>query len=202
MFEMSSILCLGITLNTDSPVGGYLAVQSAITQPAGTFKAVIAGYPMLDFKSPFFTQHYEKRPFGRADELPSSMIDDHIAAVKPGEIISAILSPKRIDLAVAAVQHGRFPEMLQSNDTSLYPLETLESAKTYFPPLFIYHGVNDSAVEAEGTRRFLEKYKEVMPEGKVLVKLEPGEHGFDSVVGLDEPWLKEGLEFVTKAWLG
>lgn len=187
--------------DADACPGGYLAIQSAITQPAGTFKAVVAGYPMLDFKSPFFTQHYDKRPFGRPDELPSSIIDEHVAGMKPGEIVSAVLSPNRIELAVACVQHGRFPEMLFSHDSSLYPVETLESAQAYFPPLFIYHGLNDSAVEVEGTRKFVEKCKQVLPEGKVLVKLEPGEHGFDGMVELDEPWMKEGLDFVTKAWL-
>ncbi|KAK4695268.1 hypothetical protein P7C71_g2455, partial [Lecanoromycetidae sp. Uapishka_2] len=191
-----------VTSASYQTIGGYLAVQSAITQPPGTFKAIIAGYPMLDFKSPFFTQHYTKRPFGRADELPASIIDEHIATRKPGEIVSAILSPKRIELAVAVVQHGRFPDMLQSNDTSLYPIETLDSAKSYFPPLFIYHGLNDSAVEVAGTLEFMRKYREVMPEDKMLVKLVPGEHGFDSTLELDEPWLKEGLEFITKEWLG
>lgn len=34
--------------------GGYLAVQPAITEPAGSIKAMIAAYPTLDFKSPFF----------------------------------------------------------------------------------------------------------------------------------------------------
>jgi acetyl esterase/lipase len=31
--------------------GGYMAMQSALTQPAGTIKAVLVIYPMLDMRS-------------------------------------------------------------------------------------------------------------------------------------------------------
>lgn len=41
---------------------------------------------MLDLKSPFFTQLYEKHPFGRSD-LPPSLVDEHLAAIKPGELL-------------------------------------------------------------------------------------------------------------------
>ena len=87
------------------------------------------------------------------------------------------------------------------DDRSVYPLEMLESVKG-FPPLFAYHGRDDSAVEVEQTEVFVKRLKEVWPEGKVLVRYERGDHGFDKLVGLETPWLKEGLEFVTWEWLG
>jgi len=40
---------------------------------------------MLDLKSPSFTQLYEKHPFG-CSELPFSKVDEHLAAIKPGEL--------------------------------------------------------------------------------------------------------------------
>lgn len=131
--------------------------------------------------------------------LPPSFVDDHLAAMKPGEIVSAVTPPLRVDLALATVQYGRYPEML-GEDKSVYPMEMLESVES-FPPLFIYHGTDDSAVEIEQTEVFVKKFKQVLPEAKVLVRFEPGDHGFDAPVRLDVPWLKEGLDFIREHWL-
>lgn len=178
--------------------GAYLAVQSAITQPAGTFRAIIAAYGMLDMKSPWFTQHFAKHPYGRP-MMPPSLVDDHLASMKPGEIISAVSPPARADLALATLQYGRYPEML-GNDKSVYPMEMLREVKS-FPPLFIFHGREDSAIEVKQTENFVRRLGEVMPGGRVLVKYEHGDHGFDALAGLETPWLKEGLDFVRGDWL-
>lgn len=180
-------------------VGAYLAVQSAITQPEGTFRAIIAGYGMLDMKSPWFTTHFEKHPLSRP-MLPPSFVDDHLASMKPGEIVSAVTPPLRVDLALATVQYGRYPEMLGS-DKAVYPMEMLDTVKS-FPPLFIYHGTDDSAVEVRQTEAFVERFASVVPGGKLLVRYERGDHGFDAPVGLGAPWLREGLDFVEGEWLG
>jgi len=47
--------------------------------------------------------------------------------------------------------------MLVSDDTTLYPIETLESAKARFPPLFIFHGMDETAVEMAGYEKFVQK---------------------------------------------
>lgn len=186
--------------DASTPSGAYLAVQSAIAQPAGTFGAVIAGYGMLDMRSPWFTtQRNEKHPLGNPT-LPPSLVDDHLAAMEPGQVVSAATPPVRADLALATVQYGRYPDML-GDEAAVYPLEMLGSVKT-FPPLFIYHGTEDSAVEVRQTEAFVEKLKDVLPGAKVLVRFEHGDHGFDAPVGLEVPWLKEGLEFVAGEWLG
>lgn len=178
--------------------GGYLAAQSAFLKEA-RIKAIVAAYPMFDMRSPFFTSHYEKHPFGMP-MLPSSIIDDHLAAMKPGEVVSAVTPPARLDLAVATVQWGRFGEMLGVEEV-MYPIERLRK-EGRFPPLFVFYGREDRAVEVEGTERFVKVLREVDAEAKVVVKVEEGDHGFDVGVGLEEPWLKEGLDFVTKEWLG
>ncbi len=55
--------------------------------------------------------------------------------------------------------------MLGSDETTLYPIETLESAKPQFPPLFIFYGMDDTAVEEAGTQN-VQKSKEVLAEEK------------------------------------
>lgn len=176
-----------------------MAVQSVVAQPAGTFRAVIAAYGMLDMKSPWFTRHFDKHPMGRP-MLGPSFVDDHLAAITPGDVVSAVSPPARADLAVATVQYGRYPEMLGA-DESVYPMEMLGSVGS-FPPLFIYHGIEDSAVEVRQTEAFVERFKEVLPEARLLVTYEHGDHGFDAPTGLETPWLKEGLDFVMGDWLG
>lgn len=189
---------LSRTLVIGHSAGGYLAVQSGIMQPAGSIKAIVAAYPMLDMKSPWFTQSFDKSLFGRP-MLPNSVVDDHLAAMKTGEIVSAVNPPKRFDLVLATVQHGRYPEMM-GIERRLYPMESLGDVGK-FPPLFIYHGIEDSAVPVEGTERFVRRLKEILPKGEVLMRLESGEHGFDTPAGLEVPWLKDGLKFVSGAWL-
>lgn len=132
--------------------------------------------------------------------LPPSLIDDHLAAITPGQVVSAVTPPLRVPLALATVQYGRYPEML-GEDVSLYPLEMLKRVKG-FPKVFAYHGRDDSAVEVEQTEAFVKRCGEVLPEGRLLVRYEGGDHGFDKLSGLETPWLKEGLEFVTEEWLG
>lgn len=70
-----------------------------------------------------------------------------------------------------------------------------------FPPLFIYHGTEDSAVDGTGARKFVEEIKRILDEDKLMVKLEPGGHGFDTSVVPEEPWMKEGLALITRKWL-
>ena len=38
--------------------------------------------------------------------------------------------------------------------------------------------------------------------GKVDLRIEPGEHGFDSSATLDIPWLEKSLNHLTELWLG
>jgi len=153
---------------------------------------------MLDFKDPWYTQSYPKAFFG-GPQLPISIIDDHIAAMRPGEFISAADPPERVELMIAVGQHGRWSSLI-GTDRTLFPFEMIKTAKSY-PPLFIYHGRDDSAVPVEGTPKFVEAFKQIFPENKVLMKIEPGNHGFDSSAELSDPWLKEGLEFVAAEWL-
>lgn len=44
------------------------------------------------------------------------------------------------------------------------------------------------------------RIRESRPEAKVLYSVQPGEHGFDMYHGLEEPYIAEGIEMVTKYW--
>ncbi|KAF2274657.1 alpha/beta-hydrolase [Westerdykella ornata] len=198
----------GIALDFDrvlvsgDSAGGLLALQSAFTQPEGKIKAVLAQYPMTNIL--------------RRDPIPSGVlpngapapgpeyIDQHIASIKPGTIISSSVPYDRMPLSYALSAYGRWQEFY-GTDKNLLPITAIEDAK-YLPRTFIFHGEQDTAVSVEDTKTFVEKAKEVLGD-KVDIKLvtvKGQDHGFDCVTDVDEEkteWLKEGLKFVEQKWL-
>jgi acetyl esterase/lipase len=191
---------------TGASAGGYLAVQSALTQDQayGRVRAVIGAYPMLDVGSEFFSTALGTQHPAGVPTLPNSVLDEHLAAMVPGAVVSEADPPARYLLAVAMVQRGRWAEFLGSED-ELYPVKVVEGGRLEggkVPFMFFFHGTEDTCVPVEGAVRFAEKVKERFGEGKVHLYTAPGEHGFDVEFKLDDPWMKEGLAKVTKAWLG
>ncbi|KAJ8101952.1 Alpha/Beta hydrolase protein [Lipomyces tetrasporus] len=177
--------------------GGYLAIQSALSQPS--ISAAIAAYPMIDLKSDFYSKAFEKPIMGSA-MLPASIIDEHITDMSPGQIVSSAEPPARVGLAFAIVQQGRFMDFFGNGPPALFPMEQVEHIQSV-PPLFIFHGRDDTAVPVEESESFVATLKTRLPESKVLLVLEPGDHAFDITATVETPWLKQGLEFVTNEWL-
>jgi hypothetical protein len=86
---------------------------------------MIAAYPPIDLKIPFFTQPYEKILAG-FPMFPADTIPKHIASLNNGELRSAF----------SAIQQGKYLELLGA-DPSLFPMERLNRVKD-IPPMFIY----------------------------------------------------------------
>ena len=178
--------------------GGYLSIQSALSQPVGFIKAVIATYPIIDWESKYFTEASEKIIQG-VPMAPSLVLDNHLKSMRPGHIITSAEPPDRMDLCLISLQQGRLGEFF-GTDERLLPLKRLDKA-VYIPYIFILHGRDDSAVPIDGSYKFVEKMRERFWDDKILLHVEPGDHGFDVMTALETPWLKEGLKHVTKQWL-
>jgi len=205
---MRTTVDLTKVLSTGESAGGYLAIQSGLSHPS-FIKAVIAAYPTLGLRHhPFWTSRYEKTIMG-APQYPISVLDKHLAATAPGAVVSAAMTPERLELAMAIVQHGRYGEFLERDipngpaQSNIFPEERVKASQ--LPPAFIYHGAEDSAAPVECTEQFSNLAQEQQNEVQFF-KL-PGDHCFDGAVELiniDEPgqeWLKKGLSFITAAWL-
>ncbi|RDW57180.1 hypothetical protein BP6252_13828 [Coleophoma cylindrospora] len=203
--KLPSFLDSGIEADLDKiliegdSAGGYLAVQSALD--LGTkAKAMMAVYPPIDLKIPFFTTAYERNMVG-FPMYPADTIEKHMASVKPTDVASTAEPPLRLELGFSAIQQGRFVELLGS-DPILFPMERLDTVE-HVPSMMILHGENDSGVPYKSSEAFVEKLKETHPQVKVHYNVVPDcEHGLDAVATLDTPWLKEGLDFITPLWLG
>ena len=75
--------------------GGWLAMQSALRQPAGSIKAVIGLYPQLDLRDDFYNTKFGKDILGMP-MLPNEIIDAHVAAMAPGAVVTSDTQPSRM----------------------------------------------------------------------------------------------------------
>lgn len=178
--------------------GGWLAMQSALTQPAGSIKAVIGLYPQLDMRARFFNTKFEKLLFGMP-MLPTEIVDAHVAAMAPGAVVTSAYSPSRLDITCSMVQNGRMVEFL-GEGKELFPVEMVALAE-HMPAVLTVHGSEDSAVPVAGSERFAEALKKKLPQSAVRLDARPGDHGFDGDATMEEKWLKEDVEFITGYWL-
>ena len=173
-------------------------MQSALTQPAGSIKAVIGLYPQLDMRDRFFNAKFDKHPFGMP-MLPNEIVDAHVAAIAPGAVVTSAYPPSRLDVACSMVQNGRVVEFL-GESKELFPIEMVALVEN-MPAVLIVHGKDDSAVPVAGSERFVEALKKKLPESAVRLDVRPGEHGFDGDATMEQKWLKEDVDFITGYWL-
>jgi acetyl esterase/lipase len=197
--DLTHICCTGAS------AGGYLAVQSAFTpnQAGGRIRAVIGAYPMLDMSDEVFgSEAASYHPMG-LPTLPVSIVEEHLELMRPDAVVSAADPPKRHQLAVAMLQHGRWKEFFGEGE-ELNPMKTMERVDraAECPFVFLFHGTGDSSVPVEGTMKFAEGMRERFGDDKCHLYTGPGEHGLDLEVGVDDSWMRIGLAKVTEAWLG
>ncbi|KAE8138375.1 Alpha/Beta hydrolase protein [Aspergillus pseudotamarii] len=205
----------GITLNQSSVLvvgesaGGYLAIQLAITYPS-KIRGVIAAYPMVDLRSKFYTEAYSK-PIVGVPNVPVNLLDDHLAMMATRQNsrtkwITAADPPNRLELAFSTVQNGKFLDVFGSKDRELFPIERLQNlistgVNLQLPPMFIFHGEQDSAVPVDSSKKFVRFLREKLPHARVMFYTQDGDHGFDADATLQTPWLRDGLERISKVWL-
>ncbi len=178
--------------------GGWLAMQSALTQPAGNIKGVIGLYPQLDMRDRFFTTQFEKVVLGMP-MLPNEIVDAHVAAMVPGAVVTSAYLPSRLDTACSMLQNGRVVEFLGESE-ELFPVEMVALVE-HMPAVLIVHGSEDSVVPVAGSERFVEALKRKLPDSAVRLDVRPGDHGFDGDATMEEKWLREDVEFITGYWL-
>ena len=184
--DLSKIIAYG------ESAGGTLAIRSGFTQP--TFvKALIGTYPAIDLGAKC------DKPILGAPTIPHEALESHLKAMVPGKIVTSAFPPERMHLSLSMVQQGRLQDFF-GQDESLFTTKVMEKLDDV-PFMLIMHGRDDTAVPVQGSYDFEEVARKKFGSGKVELVVEPGEHGFDGTATLNTPWLKQGLEKVTKLWL-
>jgi acetyl esterase/lipase len=181
------------TIAYGESAGGTLAIQSAFLQPAGFIKAVIAAYPGLN------AGVKRTAPIMGAPTIPPNILEDFLKTREAGKIVTSAEPPARMHIALSIAQQGRMVEFF-GVDERLFPVSVLQTLDE-MPFVLILHGRDDTAVPVEGSIRFAELVRRKFGSGKMDLRIEPGEHGFDAEATLDMPWLKDGLSRATELWL-
>jgi acetyl esterase/lipase len=164
---------------------------------------------MLDMLSDYYGKPFDK-PIVGVPNFPETVVDEFLSTQSGKPAVTESDPPSRLEFALAAVQTGRYQKIL-GNSPELFPLERIRKMGlplnvrgpgSAFPPTFILHGQQDSAVPVSGTQKFVTLLKEADPTVRLHIAIRPGDHGFDAFATLEEHWLKQGLDFIAQAWRG
>jgi fermentation-respiration switch protein FrsA (DUF1100 family) len=131
---------------------------------------------------------------------PKEVLDEFLANIVPGTIISSAMPPARDAVAPMLRAHRRWGEFF-GTAKHLMPDTRIEDAK-FFAPTYIIHGKDDTNVPVKWSHAFVEKAKQIFPDTRFELVTPPGDHGFDAeIYEEDEPWLGKLLRDVEKDWL-
>lgn len=180
--------------------GGYLTTQAALSH-GSRIKAAIAQYPIIDLESPFYATPSNDKIIMGNPQVPLDLLENYVKKIGPNPApMSEDVPPTKFDLCLAAVQQGKYRALVGPEEI-LYPLRRVQKGEEMKPHYFLLHGREDSAVPVEHSQRFVQLLQQKQGDERVRLAVQPGEHGFDATTSLDEQWLEEELELVTKAWL-
>lgn len=207
--ETPSEADLGRILAVGDSAGGLLCVCLTLAYP-NEIRAAIPTYPCVDMAAPHFTEPRTTPIIGNI--FPEEPVTQHLAQMKPGDIVSSASQPARVSLMLSATQHGYVRKFYDRNTEAdprrglRYPLERLDQPGVEIPigGISILHGIQDSVVPVDGSEKFVTKARETFkgqPGGdKILLTLRDGEHGFDTEAHL-EGWLEKAIQVAVESWL-
>lgn len=186
-------------------------MQLALSYPRDV-RGLICCYPMLDIEDLFYNTAFSKRIMAVPDRDPG-ILEEHLDAMRSEKHASRpteATPPDRLALSFAIVQQGRYLDFLGSRNPRLFPMRRIqdlhdadgEGRGRNLPPMFLFHGQQDSAVPCAGTVAFEKQMRMLRPEARMRVCFQPGDHGFDAEAKLETPWLRDGMADVVEAWRG
>lgn len=205
-------LDLSRIITAGDSAGGLLSITLALSHP-DEIRACTAAYPMLDMRAPHYSTATDDAVFIGVPRFPESTVTEHLEKMKPEDAALPAFPPARIPFLAATFQHGRALEIYERGTENsprkglLFPIERLDSEGAKLPRggVSIVHGVSDRAVPVEGSKKFVEKARELMKgkQGgdKVVLVVREGDHGFDGEANLDDEWLRDALKAAVETWL-
>lgn len=181
--------------------GGWCALHSVFELPAERIKAVLLLYPMVKkwCKS-------KEWLLERGKPAPSEkVIDEHLARVPEGGIVSSGWPYDREDLANAFSANQHRWDLAFGTEKGLHPIERV-GERGSFPPTLILHGDCDTSVKLQDCEEFVRRIEELMGpavgERVRLVVKEGEEHGFEiDAIEQEQSWLADQLQWLEGVWL-
>jgi acetyl esterase/lipase len=178
--------------------GGWLAAQSVELGWAQNVKALMLQYPAgLD---PGANPYSLKAFFATGQRMPLSIIEEHLAGVPEGSIVTRTPFGTRMHLAMCMMQNGIFTPTGDESQ-QMDPLKNLETMAV-MPPVMLFHGKQDMHVSWESSRNWADRLRTLKPDTPLCCVFRQGEHVMDREVGLQTPWMREPVAFVERYWPG
>ncbi|KKA18704.1 hypothetical protein T310_7345 [Rasamsonia emersonii CBS 393.64] len=206
-------LDLSRILTAGDSAGGLLSLSLALSHP-DEVRATIVAYPLIDVDDPAFAVGSSTPMFHLTeDDSSESMVDQYVYSIKPGTVVSSASPPKRMDLFGAVIQEGKFQELYKrgSEDSPhrnrLFLLRRLEAPGAKLPRggIVIMHGTEDDLVPPRGSEKFIAKARELLKDqqgsDRLVLTMQPGNHGFDANAKLTDRWLSNAISGAVETWL-
>ncbi|KAJ5738483.1 hypothetical protein N7493_001638 [Penicillium malachiteum] len=201
--DMSQILISG------ESAGGLIGLYLAFAYPTEVRSAAIA-YPFINPGSKAFSSPRLDPPFNQ--RIPESLTQENMKTVALNTTKYSIRAPASLNFMLAAIQHGAITEMYERGSEGvprevLYPMMRVQRPDFKIPQggIAIIHVRHDSVVPLGDVKEFVARVKEVTKAlpgyEKVTLTVQDGEHGFDSNISYQMPWLAEAIKPVVDAWL-
>ncbi|KAI0127339.1 Alpha/Beta hydrolase protein [Xylariales sp. AK1849] len=173
--------------------GGYLAAQSVLLGFSKQATVVMLQYPAITIQN--HLDWAARAPAHR--QVPVTVLDEYLAKVDPSKPLTRTELGTRMDLALASIQSNRLVDLAKY--PHLDPIVSLETAER-IPPIFLFHGVEDTSARVDDSQEWVEKLERLQPEVPIHAVYPPGDHVLDKYHYLEEPWLKEPIAFVERYW--
>ncbi|KAI1875573.1 uncharacterized protein JN550_001859 [Neoarthrinium moseri] len=173
--------------------GGTLTAQTALLGMINPIRVILMQYPALDIEG--HLKWLESLP--EDQKVSEAVLDQHLAGSISGHIFTRVPNGWRMNLAFSMMHNGRFADM--AKQPYLDPMKSLESAPK-MPPVFLFHGRQDTLVKVEGSETWAKKLRELQPDVPLHFVIRDGEHSLDEDDRLTTPWLQEPIEFVERFW--
>ncbi|KAJ3022306.1 hypothetical protein HKX48_006493 [Thoreauomyces humboldtii] len=200
---------------TGASAGGFLAAHLGIAHP---LTSVVAGYPMIDIESPHYTVPKTTVGYFGMPPAPRGPVDAHLAAMKPGHVVTEREGMEALELAVGMLQQGRLRRYL-GRPEEFSPLRLIDQcaatghAKAHAgQKWFVFAGKDDTVVPVQDSHRLVRRLDKLGAKVRYVEK--SGEHFFDNDLQDEDraalangqwgefEWLKEGLDWALSPTVG
>ncbi|KAL2153509.1 hypothetical protein VTH82DRAFT_4664 [Thermothelomyces myriococcoides] len=190
------------TTTTTGTGSGSSPSPSSSSGSTPGIRAVIAQYPSM------FTDlsAFDAVPAGGPDAAIRALVAEWAAArLASGTRRVSAPWPGDLEATFGALTNGLVRELVLGPDPEgrLTLRDTLERTVESPPPIWIVQGDDDNLVPHPGSDEVVAKLRAARPAAEIKYTVVPGGwHGFDALNKLDDDWVKEGVEFIKRHWLG
>ncbi|PLB45035.1 putative polyketide synthase [Aspergillus steynii IBT 23096] len=196
--DLSRVACAGTS------AGGYLAVQSSLLFPhLSPIKVLLTIAGSLYTDIPHYKVPGPKMILGKRPPPPRKaemIIREYTRNMKEGVIRTSGDAVEMWEFLTCVLQQAYLPRWLGLKADERFEVMRMIEKVDFMPPIWLVQGKEDSVVPQMCATGFVDRLKVILPDVPVMLSLEKGDHGFEVMHTVEDEWVKEGIEFMTRFW--